>query len=133
MIQIRKAQETDADAIAELEGTAFPSDCWNANTVKGEIRSGSGFVVEDKKGLVAYAIIRLDEDLTDVTRLAVHPRARRQGVATRLLRHTFDWAASNVILCVEMANEPAIRLYKSLGFVPIAEHSGRAILERRGG
>jgi ribosomal protein S18 acetylase RimI-like enzyme len=55
-----------------------------------------------------------------ISRLAVAPQRRRQGVARRLLAALGAWArecgADRAVLQVATHNEPAIRLYEAMGF-----------------
>lgn len=56
--------------------------------------------------------------------LAVHPQARRQGIATQLLRLARNFCQAQktpLELLVDPENHNAIRLYLSLGFQPLGE------------
>ncbi|MEW5988372.1 MAG: GNAT family N-acetyltransferase [Chloroflexota bacterium] len=68
-----------------------------------------------------------------VANVAVHPGFRRRGMARRLMQETIQAVRAHrgqvIALQVEEANEGAIRLYRSLGFVAVGsmttwEHSG---------
>jgi len=67
-----------------------------------------------------------------VQRLAVHPSARRTGVASRLvasaLRWSFQRGCSATVVNTEISNIAAIDLYRSFDFVPM-EH-GLQVLEK---
>ncbi|MFI9011338.1 GNAT family N-acetyltransferase [Actinosynnema sp. NPDC053489] len=85
-------------------------------------RVGFGAVLRDG---VAVAAVRgaVVGDLLHVARLAVHPRARRRGLARELMRGLAAWGvehgATTCALQVAEHNRPAIALYESLG---CAEH-----------
>lgn len=55
-----------------------------------------------------------------LTLIEVLPEARRQGLASRVLRSLVDWGttqgASHAFLQVEQRNTPAVALYRGLGF-----------------
>ncbi len=50
----------------------------------------------------------------------VHPAWQRQGIASALLKASFDWAQTRAITIVKLAvvtsNQPAIKAYERLGF-----------------
>jgi ribosomal protein S18 acetylase RimI-like enzyme len=65
--------------------------------------------------------------------IAVAPAYRGRGVGTRLLRELMEEAESTgrpLSAHVEMQN-PALRLYERLGFVPIEEHGAYLLMEWR--
>lgn len=63
-----------------------------------------------------------DEGHMRLVAMWVEPQSRRSGAARALTRAVLDWAraagATEVVLDVTDGNEPAIRLYQSLGFRP---------------
>lgn len=70
-------------------------------------------------GFVGY---RRDEDVVDIDRLAVDPVAFRRGVATAMLRFVIDREGSaDYLVSTGRTNTPAVKLYESLGFRPVAE------------
>jgi ribosomal-protein-alanine N-acetyltransferase len=70
--------------------------------------------------IVAYCAVWIIFDELHINTLAVHPRWRRQGVASQLLTHVLDDAvqkgAEKATLEVRRSNEAARRLYAALGF-----------------
>jgi len=64
----------------------------------------------------------IDPDLLHISMLFVDPSEQRTGVATALLRHVFGRAVaqgfSRVTLWTAKDNEPAQRLYESVGMTP---------------
>ena len=69
---------------------------------------------------VGYLVAFHDEEAGYVAEVAVAPTHRREGRARRLLAATFDRlraeGCSRVRLTVHPENDPARRLYESLGF-----------------
>ena len=78
----------------------------------GSIVGGLGFENRSRKRLQHYGTLHM----------GVHPQFRDKGVGTALVQSLIDWAKQNPIveklcLIVFATNEPAIRLYKKMGFV----------------
>ncbi|WP_214402916.1 GNAT family N-acetyltransferase [Pseudonocardia lacus] len=66
-------------------------------------------------GFLAW--IRSPADELDLVRLCVDPRWFRRGIARRLLGHVLAAEPTgDVLVSTGAANEPALRLYRSLGF-----------------
>ncbi|OHV82027.1 N-acetyltransferase [Rhizobium sp. LCM 4573] len=86
------------------------------------IKPASGlFVVEDPKaGPVAATLCVQDNDLAGIISFAVKPERRRNGVGTDMLSSALRWArvsgARMAWLQVVDTNEPALALYRKLGF-----------------
>jgi ribosomal protein S18 acetylase RimI-like enzyme len=86
------------------------------------IRPASGlFVVEDpESGPVAATLCVQDNDLAGIVSFAVKPERRREGIGTDMLSSALRWArvsgARMAWLQVVDTNEPALALYRKLGF-----------------
>jgi ribosomal protein S18 acetylase RimI-like enzyme len=84
----------------------------------------SGYVWEEEKRIVGNLTLipyHLHQEPTLlIANVAVHPDYRRRGIANRLTAKALDYARQRGIhttwLHVREENEPAIRLYRSLGF-----------------
>ncbi|MCM3615709.1 GNAT family N-acetyltransferase [Microbacterium enclense] len=88
-------------------------------------------VGDDDCGMVVVAATPTG---TDVSRLWTTPDARGHGVGAALVTAAIDDAAVPVRLSVWEWREPAIRLYRRLGFEPVASWDDRekmVCLERR--
>ena len=113
--------ERHLDAIAALEKQCF-SDPWSRASVAAELSSEWSFwlVAEEDGTLAGYVGSQLVPPEADMMNLAVAPEFRRQGLGRKLALALFDAlrAHSVVSLTLEVrdSNEPAIRLYESLGF-----------------
>jgi len=74
-----------------------------------------------------FALSRLIGDEAELLLLAVAPGHRRLGVATALIRHTREILRlrNGFRLHLEVRqNNPAIELYKKLGFAPVGRRPG---------
>ena len=109
---------------------AQPSDTY-ARTLLGN--DDMIFLVEQKEsevigGLVAYVLRKFERERSEVYiyDLAVRSDSRRQGVATRLIENLkpITKAAGAWVIYVQAdhGDEPAIKLYESLGVKEIVLH-----------
>lgn len=129
---IRSMEAADVDAVASVLAAAYAGTAeagWTSAAVASRLTlpwfrfddvllavGGDGVRVE---GL--HWMKRRDDVTAEVYNLAIHPRAHSRGLGRQLLeagkRHMEAAGFSNMILWVDVANEPAVRLYESTGFV----------------
>jgi ribosomal-protein-alanine N-acetyltransferase len=112
---MRCVTQNDADVIAELEMQVFPENCFNETTIAGEIQRGFGWVIELAGDVVAYALVRDDGYILDLTRLGVRADCRGMGLGSMLLDKLLT-RRRDVMLTVRPTNETALRLYRKRGF-----------------
>lgn len=80
-----------------------------------------GFYIEESLcGLISY---KVQEDLIDIHRVAVHPSSFRKGIAKQLIKHVekINPNLKKIIVSTGAKNEPAVRLYLGLGFKKLRE------------
>lgn len=128
LITIDRMQPEDLEQVLAIETMSFSSP-WTEEMFKSELWGKTL-----SENLVARAILLpgarpqvvgytclwiVGEDL-HINNIAVHPRFRRQGIATRLLNAAFDLArkrgARRALLEVRASNTTAQALYQRLGF-----------------
>ena len=118
-MEIKKFSTEYVSAVAEIEKNCF-SNPWNETVIGGELKNDCSHIyvaVEDGKA-VGYAMLYVVCGEADIVRVAVLPEYRRQGIAEKLLLKSFEVNETDaVFLDVRESNAPAIKLYKSLGFV----------------
>lgn len=133
-----------AGAVLRLDETAFPSP-WNLtrDSFGRACRATDDHVVivapestSSRRGNVSgFALVGRTARSAYLQRLAVHPDVRRRGVASRLVRDCLAWAhaggAHELFVNTEPTNEPALGLYRSLGFVIVPDRL--RVLERQAG
>jgi ribosomal protein S18 acetylase RimI-like enzyme len=92
----------------------------------------------DGDELVGALCIAADDepDQIQIATLVVHPGHQRQGIARRLMRDALQRGAGLVFSVITgAANQPALALYRSLGFVPyrrgVLDEGGIALVKLR--
>ncbi len=105
--------------------------------VGGLVRDGQAalFVARDEAGICGTVHLRWDlpenqPHRADVTKLLVHRRARRQGIAEQLMLAVEDAAReqAKTLLVLDTASLEAERLYRKLGWVEVGVVPGFALL-----
>jgi len=118
---IRRTQEDDAEAIANLDAQLFPDICWNENSVRREIKLGWGLVSTNEKGkVIGFLLVRLDGALADIIRVGIAQKHQHKGHGRELLKKAIEELSSPMMLTVRKDNVAAKKLYLSEGFTPIA-------------
>jgi ribosomal-protein-alanine N-acetyltransferase len=127
-VAVRPAAPTDLDAIARLEATSF-QDAWPPDMLAFELAHPRALLLVASRGGVAppfgYAAFRHAAGEAELLRLAVLPEERRRGVARALVAEGLErLARERIQVCfleVRTDNEPAVKLYESLGFARIGQ------------
>ena len=125
----------DLDAQAFSDATAFPGTALDADALTDALRATTRArfrTIGDADAPLGYAITGAAGYRGYVQRLAVHPDARRRGIATALLIDGLRWArrrgARTAVVNTHTDNHAARALYESTGFV--AFPVGLVVLER---
>jgi ribosomal protein S18 acetylase RimI-like enzyme len=114
--------ETLEDAVGEVEGVIAGS--------YGPFASDASFVAEGDDGLVGASLVAISEPHPILLYLVVRPDAKRRGIGTFLIA-----ASGNALLgsghptldlFVTETNEPAVNLYRKLGFGVVDRLEGSA-------
>ena len=120
-MKIRTMEPGDVKTISELEITCF-SDPWSENNIASELNSRLSYwlVAEIDGKVVGYIGSQSVLDTADVMNLAVAPEYRRQGIGESLVNALVAYLQQKGIIAllleVRASNDPAIALYKRLGF-----------------
>ncbi|MBD8891882.1 GNAT family N-acetyltransferase [Roseibium litorale] len=131
---VEDADDGDLADLADLHALCFPH-AWSEEEIAGLLgQTGVFCLVVRRSGLnnsrhpLGFVLIRSVAGEAEVLTIAVHPRHRGKGLAGRLMKAaTFKLYSDRcecLFLEVDAANEPALRLYKSLGFRKVGERRG---------
>ena len=120
-VAVRPARAEDLDALVRLEEAGF-RDPWPREMLECELTHPRALLLVAARGEtpVGYAAFRQAADEAELLRLAVEPGERRRGVARALVAAGLDrLRQGDIQVCfleVRVDNEPAIQLYRALGF-----------------
>lgn len=119
LMEIKEFSTEYVKDVAEIEKACF-SNPWSETVLESELQNDCShiYVAVENGRAIGYAMLYIVCGEADIIRVAVLPEYRRQGAAERLLLKSFEHNKTDaVFLDVRESNTPAIRLYKSLGFV----------------
>lgn len=122
-----EAAPAHAAAMALIHAAAFPAgERWDTAAFAAQLALPGVFgFLDDLGGMILGRVVA---DEAEVLTLAVHPRARRQGIGRgllgALLAETGRRGATRVFLEVAEGNAPARALYAVLGFAPVGRRRG---------
>ena len=117
-------QAAQLPQVAALERLCFP-DPWSEASFASELENPLSLwlVALDGGTVVGYAGSQTVFDEADLLNVAVHPAYRRQGVGRALLLALEQTLSArgvhSLTLEVRSSNEPAIALYRGLGYAPV--------------
>lgn len=126
-IRIRKMEPRDLDAVQAIDQMSF-SQPWPAQSFAFEMNNNPAArlwvaeeeITPDDPRICGVIVVWLVVDEAHIGTIAVHPDYRRQGIATRLLKHSLRslqmQGARSVYLEVRRSNAAAKALYEQLGF-----------------
>lgn len=123
-IKIVPMMQDDVPQVAALEEACF-SDPWSAQILSNELQNELSLwlVAKDGDTVLGYVGSQSVLDEADMMNLAVRETVRRQGIARLLVlslcRRLHEKGVMSLTLEVRDSNEPAIRLYSSLGFLQV--------------
>ena len=124
MMEILRMNRSHVAQVANLEALCF-SDPWSERSVAGELENplSAWLVCADGDHVLGYVGSQTVMGETDMMNVAVHPDARGQGIATRLILALVEDLKKQGSHCltleVRASNQNAISLYQKLGFSQI--------------
>ena len=117
-INIVPMLQDDVPQVAALEAACF-SDPWSAQILSNELQNELSLwlVAKDGDTVLGYVGSQSVLDEADMMNLAVRETARL--LVLSLCRQLHEKGVMSLTLEVRDSNEPAIRLYSSLGFLQV--------------
>ena len=121
MLEIRIAKEQEIEEIARLEQEIFP-DTWSLTALRDTWNQKQAQILGAwlDGQMAGYVIVYFAADESEIARIAVDEKFRRQGVAGALLdemeRVLAGKGIARLMLDVRKSNAAALRFYLSRGF-----------------
>ena len=102
--------------LAHLHQKCFPNRPWSAEDFRDLKNSGCEIIMSEN-GFIVY---RITVDEAEIITIGVDPEMRRQGIAAAMIgiieKNLKNQGVKKIFLEVALNNEPAKRLYESMGF-----------------
>ena len=112
-------QTDDLGVLAALHASAF-ADAWSVPYIRDLLMGPGVFAYLGDQGFI---LGRAAGGEAEILTLAVAPQSRRRGIAralvTKAAAHAHAQGAEALFLEVACDNQPALKLYHSLGFKPV--------------
>lgn len=133
-VAIEEARIGDATALAAIHADCFAQD-WGADEFAALLRDPNvfGLVVRraniyGTRSAVGFVLMRTAADEAEILTIAVQPRHQGRGLARQVIeaafRRLYRDRITRVFLEVDAGNEPALALYRKLGFRKVGERKG---------
>ena len=123
--RMRKMTLSDLPGVMEIENQAF-SNPWSVDMVKKELSQEWSTILLAEEHTPAgwilrgFAIFWLVHDELHILNVATHRDVRRQGIGRQVMDAVIDFGRAHrcriATLEVRRSNEPALALYRALGF-----------------
>ena len=123
---VRLAELDEAPALAAIHAACF-AEIWNAAAITELLVAPGAFALVDEAG-GGFILVRAAGGESEILTVGVTPAARRRGIASALVnaasQRAAEAGASVMFLEVNATNNPAIALYKLLGFGEVGLRKG---------
>jgi ribosomal-protein-alanine N-acetyltransferase len=112
----------DLGEVMEIERKTYPTP-WSRAMFLSELgrRYGLGLVAVEGGSVLGYLMVAQHAEVWHILNVSVHQTRRGQGIGALMLESLFERANGRAdrgfTLEVRVSNEPAIRLYRRMGFL----------------
>jgi [ribosomal protein S18]-alanine N-acetyltransferase len=117
---IRDFKAADAESIRQLFSGIPEAAQWPPPDLLGSEASSVVRIAEENGEVWGLVVFRIIADEAEILNLAVEPRRRRQGIASRLIEDSLATCKAagvkTIFLEVRESNEAARNLYARIGF-----------------
>lgn len=119
---IRQVEERDLPVLARMEEEIFQGSSWSLEVLQAELHAPARtyLACEEAGGILAYGGFWFNGEEAELMTIGVAPSARHRGLGRSLLTELFDQAreqgAGQMFLEVRVDNDPALGLYRNMGF-----------------
>ena len=79
------------------------------------------YIFEEGNNILGFAVFMDSFDVIELVRIGVLKEYRNKGIAYKIIEEAIRGISKNIILEVREKNEPAINLYKKIGFKEISK------------
>ncbi|MDQ3629661.1 MAG: ribosomal protein S18-alanine N-acetyltransferase [Actinomycetota bacterium] len=132
MTSTRPAGADDLAALVAVERECFGASAWSEDVLASELADvpdiRSVLVAPATGEVRAYAVLMTLGEVADLSRIAVSPASRGQGLGRSLLaaarERATSWGCERMLLEVQSDNAAALALYAGAGFERIDVRRG---------
>lgn len=119
----------DLYRVSEIEAISNPEP-WTYADFEDSLAKEDGttvLLVAEDVDVIGYLVLYTASGESEIVTIAVSPEARRKGVGRRLIDEVIAFSKKSYIyieeinLEVRISNEPAIKLYESVGFSAVGK------------
>jgi [ribosomal protein S18]-alanine N-acetyltransferase len=119
--EIRRFEPRDADAVQKILANSPEAAAWTVKSLEQLNQRGElGWVIEDKKKVAGFLVVRAVVAEAEILNLCVAPEKRRSGLAEALLTAAIAELhrarVDRLFLEVRESNTPAISFYEKHEF-----------------
>ena len=126
---IRPMAVKDLYRVSEIEAISNPEP-WTYADFEDSLAKEDGttvLLVAEDVDVIGYLVLYTASGESEIVTIGVSPEARRKGVGRRLIDEVIAFSKKSYIyieeinLEVRISNEPAIKLYESVGFSAVGK------------
>ena len=131
---VEEALDEDLPILAEIHGRSFAHKWGAAELARMKAQAQLDILVARRSSPygtrtpLGFLILRRAADEAEVITIAVHPRQRGRGIGKKLMEaglfRLYGQRCTHLFLEVDASNEPAVALYRQLGFREVGQRKG---------